>query len=99
MNKIFLENEFNVQRLDHLKKFGYPECDITPLTANQIKNLKIGTACYVVPLQSSLKLSMFTGYYSDTDIFSFDNYTGTHRYKPQNVGKTYNVFLANMNEE
>ena len=97
MSKISLENEFNIKALNRLKELGYPECSATPLTADEIKNLKIGTVCYVVPLQSPLKLSMFIGYC--LGIFSFDSYMGTCQYKERNTGKTYNVFLAHMKEE
>ena len=99
MSKISLENEFNANELSRLKDLGYPECEATPLTADEIKNLKIGTVCYVATLQSTFKLMMFTGYISNVSEFSFCCYQGTYWYKERNVGKTYNVFLAHMKEE
>lgn len=99
MSKISLDNEFNIKELDHLKELGYPECYATPLTGDEIKNLKIGTVCYVATLQSTFKLMMFTGYLQNVDEFSFCCYQGTCWYKERNAGRTYNVFLANMKEE
>ena len=96
MSKISLDNEFNAKELDRLKTMGYPECNSAPLTADEIKNLKIGTACYVATLQSSFKLMMFTGYLSNINEFTFCSYQGVYYYKERNAGKTYNVFLANM---
>lgn len=99
MSKISLENEFNANELNRLKELGYPECETTPLTADEIKNLKIGTVCYVATLQSTFKLMMFTGCLPNREEFSFCCYQGTYWYKKRNAGKTYNVFLAHMKEE
>ena len=99
MSKISLENEFNVRELERLKEFGYPECYGTPLTMDEIKNLKIGTACYVATLQSTFKLAMFSGYLPHVNEFCFYCSKGAYWYKERNVGKTYNVFLAHMKEE
>lgn len=99
MSKISLENDFNIKELERLKEIGYPECHATPLTADEIKNLKIGTVCYVATLQSTFKLMMFTGYLPNVNEFSFCGYQGTYWYKERNAGKTYNVFLAHMKEE
>ena len=99
MNKISIEHEFNVKELERLKALGYPECNSTPLTMEEIRNLKIGTACYVATLQSTFKLMMFTGCLPNREEFSFCCYQGTYWYKERNAGKTYNVFLANMKEE
>ena len=99
MSKISLENEFNANELNRLKALGYPECSATPLTLDEIKNLKIGTACYVTTLQSTFKLMMFTGYLTNVNEFSFCCYQGTYWYKERNAGKTYNVFLANVKED
>jgi len=99
MSKISLENEFNIKELNRLKELGYPECCTTPLTADEIKNLKIGAVCYVATLQSTFKLMMFTGYLQNVDEFSFCCYQGTYWYKARNVAKTYNVFNANMKED
>lgn len=96
MNKISIEHEFNVKELERLKALGYPECNSTPLTMEEIRNLKIGTACYVATLQSTFKLMMFTGYLSNVNEFTFYSYQGVYYYKERNAGKTYNVFLANM---
>lgn len=96
MNKISIEHEFNVKELERLKALGYPECNSTPLTMEEIRNLKIGTACYVATLQSTFKLMMFTGYLSNVNEFTFCSYHGVYYYKERNAGKTYNVFLANM---
>jgi hypothetical protein len=97
MSKISLENEYNTQELNHLKKQGYPECNGTPLTADEIKNLKIGTVCYVATLQSTFKMMMFTGNLPNVNEFAFCGYQGVYYYKERNAGKTYNVFLANVN--
>ena len=96
MSKISLENKFNVKELDRLKAIGYPECNSTPLTIDEIKNLKIGTTCYVATLQSTFKLAMFSGYLPHVNEFCFYCSHGAYYYKERNVGKTYNVFLANM---
>jgi hypothetical protein len=85
--------------LECLKALGYPECSATPLTADEIKNLRIGTICYVATLQSTFKFMMYTGYLSNRNEFSFCCYQGTYWYKERNAGKTYNVFLAHMKEE
>ena len=99
MSKISLDNELNITTLNSLKKLGFPGCYTNPLTADEIKNLKIGTVCYVATLQSTFKLMMFTGYLSNVNEFSFCCYQGTYLYKERNAGKTYNVFLANMKED
>lgn len=98
MNKISVEHESNIGKLEQLKSIGYPDCIKNPLTMDEIKNLKIGTACYVATLQSTFKLMMFAGYLPNVNEFSFCGYQGTCYYKERNVGKTYNVFLANMME-
>ena len=95
MNKISIEHEFNVKELERLKALGYPEYNKVPLTTDEIKNLKIGTVCYVATLQSTFKLMMFTGYLPHVNEFVFCSY-GAYYYKERNAGKTYNVFLANM---
>lgn len=96
MNKISIEHECNAKELERLKKIGYPECNKVALTADEIKNLKIGTTCYVATLQSTFKLMMFTGYLSHVNEFTFCCNQGVYYYKERNAGKTYNVFLANM---
>lgn len=96
MNKISIEHEFNIRELERLKAIGYPDCSKNPLTADEIKNLKIGTVCYVATLQSTFKLMMFTGHLPNVNEFSFCCYQGNYFYKERNAGKTYNVFLANM---
>ena len=96
MNKISIEHEFNAKELERLKALGYPECNKIALTTDEIKNLKIGTVCYVATLQSTFKLMMFTGYLSHVNEFTFCGYQGVYYYKERNTGKTYNVFLANM---
>lgn len=96
MNKISIEHEFNAKELERLKALGYPECNKAPLTIEEIKNLKIGTVCYVATLQSTFKLMMFTGYLNFTHEFTFCSGAGSYYYKERNAGKTYNVFLANM---
>ena len=99
MSKISLENEFNIKELERLKEMSYPECNATPLTVDEIKNLKIGTACYIATLQSTFKLAMFSGYLSYVNEFCFYCSKGAYWYKDRNAGKTYNVFLANIKEE
>lgn len=94
MNKICLENEFNVTTLDRLNKSGYPECNAVPLTYDEICNLKIGTACYVATRQTTIKLMMFMGYFCNTEEFGFCCHQGMYYYKTRNVGKSYNVFKA-----
>lgn len=96
MNKISIEHESNVRELERLKSLGYPDCSKNQLTAEEIKNLKIGTACYVAALQSTFKLAMFSGYLSHTNEFCFYCSQGAYWYKERNAGKTYNVFLAKM---
>lgn len=96
MNKISIEHKFNVKELERLKAIGYPECHGIPLTIDEIKNLKIGTVCYVATLQSTFKLMMFTGYLPNVNEFTFCSYQGLYYYKERNADKTYNVFLANM---
>ena len=99
MSKISLENEFNTKELNRLKGLGYPECSTTPLTADEIKSLKVGTVCYVTTLQSTFKFMTFLGYLPNFNEFCFCCCQGGYWYKERNVGKTYNVFLANMKEE
>ena len=99
MSKISLENEFNANELNRLKELGYPECSAAPLTADEIRNLKIGTICYVATLQSTFKFMTFSGYLSNFNEFCFYGCNGAYWYKERNAGKTYNVFLANMTEE
>ena len=96
MSKISLENSFNASALKRLIELGYPDCHGTPLTIDEIKKLKIGTACYVATLQSTFKLAMFAGYSSYAKEFCFYCSKGAYWYKERNAGKTYNVFLANM---
>ena len=96
MNKISIEHEFNVKELERLKAFGYPECNKVPLTTDEIRNLKIGTACYIAPMQSRFRLVMFAGYFECVDTFVFYSDMGVGEYRDVNAGKTYNVFLANM---
>ena len=99
MSRISLDNEFNIRELSHLRKCGYPECDNTPLTVDNIKSLKIGSACYIATLQSTFKLVMFTGYFEKVDEFRFCCDQGAYWYKAKNAGKTYNVFKANVKED
>ena len=96
MSKISIENEFNAKELELLKSMGYPECNSVPLTIDEIKKLKIGTACYIAPMQSRFRLAMFAGYFECMDTFVFYSDMGVCEYRDVNVGKTYNVFLANM---
>ena len=96
MSKISLENEFNANELERLMAMGYPECNKVPLTIDEIKKLKIGTVCYIAPMQSRFRLAMFAGYFECVDTFVFYSDMGVGEYRDVNAGKTYNVFLANM---
>jgi hypothetical protein len=94
VNKYTLENERYLQRLNELKSYGYPDCSLIPMNKTEIKNLKIGTTCYVIS-QAGLHLRMYLGKNGDTKII-FAGSTGSFSYKIDNICKTYNVFLAKI---
>lgn len=98
MIKHTFENEMYLRRLNELKSYGYPDCNIVAVSETEIKNLKIGTACYIVS-QAGLHLRMYLGGFAcngeDTKII-FAGSTGKFAYKLNNIGKTYNVFLAKL---
>ena len=86
-----------VERLNYLKSVGYPDCAKIPMEADEIKALRIGTACYVISTGYPVpRLMMFLGYFEKgikgEAGFVFCGENGDHRYKARNAGKTYNVF-------
>ncbi len=99
MSKITFENEWAKNRLEYLQLHcNYPKCEMEPMDMNQLRNLKPGTALYIIS-GSGLNLCMFAYFdkgYSDScdDLIAVYNHLGTITYKVKNVGKTYNVFKA-----
>lgn len=97
MSKIYFDDHC-VERLNHLKKAGYPDSSKIPLEVEEIKALRIGTACYIVSQSyPAPRLMMFLGYHDKcgrggSDGFIFCGDKGEYQYKTYNVGKTYNVF-------
>ena len=88
----------DIQRLKYLKEKGYPDCTKIPMEVDEIKALRIGTACYVISNgYPSPRLMMFLGYFENAGLdkvsaFCFCCDKGEYKYKASNVGKTYNVF-------
>lgn len=87
----------DIQRLEHLKSKGYPDSPKIPLEVEEIKTLRIGTACYVISTgYPAPRLMMFLGYFEKgikgEDGFMFCCDKGAYQYKARNVGNTYNVF-------
>ena len=97
MSKINFDNN-DIQRIEYLKKIGYPDCTKIPLEVDEIKDLRIGTSCYVISRgYPSPRLMMFLGYCKQSavnaeDGFIFCGDKGAYQYKANNVGQTYNVF-------
>jgi hypothetical protein len=97
MSKINFD-EYCIERLNHLKGIGYPDCTKIPMELEEIKELRIGTPCYVVSQSYPVpRLMMFLGYYEKcgyggSEGFIFCGNKGEYTYKPYNAGKTYNVF-------
>lgn len=92
MSKIVFDNN-DVRRLEYLKSIGYPDCTKIPMGADEIKDLRIGTACYLISTgYSAPRLMMFLGCVDKEDGFIFCGINGEYKYKARNVGKTYNVF-------
>ena len=96
MSKIDFDNNSN-ERLECLKRVGYPDCTKIPLEEEEIKALRIGTACYVMSTgYPAPRLMMFLGYFEKCIKgeagFIFCGDKGEYKYKPCNAGKTYNVF-------
>ena len=90
-------DENDIQRLSYLKSKGYPDCTKIPLEVEEIKDLRIGTACYIISTgYPSPRLMMFLGYFEKgikgCDGFIFCGDKGEYQYKAYNAGKTYNVF-------
>lgn len=90
-------NEHCMETMERLKGLGYPDISKYPLEVEEIKSLRIGTACYVISTgYPAPRLMMFLGYFEKgikgEDGFVFCGETGDYRYKAHNVGKTYNVF-------
>lgn len=101
MNDLSFKDKWTFDRLKYLQNdFGYPTCDMTPMTQDDIKNLKIGTACYVIS-GAGLRIAMFSypekGRNGEDDKVAFYTSNGTDKYKVKNAGKTYNVFRAHVN--
>jgi hypothetical protein len=87
----------DIQRIEYLKSVGYPDCTKIPLEVEEIKALRIGTACYVISTgYPSPRLMMFLGYFEKgikrEAGFIFCGDKGEYKYKARNVGNTYNVF-------
>ena len=96
MSKIVFDNN-DIQRIEHLKKFGYPDCTKMPMEAEEVKALKSGAACYVISTGYPVpRLMMFLGYHKkavkEYSGFAFCGDRGEYKYKEYNLGKTYNVF-------
>ena len=84
-----------VARLNHLKEFGYPDCTKIPMEVEEVKALRIGTACYVISTGYPMpRLMMFLGCAEvrGNAGFTFCGDKGEYKYKAYNLGKTYNVF-------
>ena len=87
----------DIQRLKYLKEKGYPDCTKIPMEVEEVKALRIGTACYILSTgYPSPRLMMFLGYFEKgikgEDGFIFCGDKGEYSYKARNVGNTYNVF-------
>ena len=86
-----------VERINYLKSQGYPDCTKIPMEVEEIKALRIGTACYVISTgYPAPRLMMFLGYYEKgikgEAGFIFCGDKGEYKYKARNVGNTYNIF-------
>ena len=98
MSKIVFD-EHGLKRLEMLKRdFNYPDCNTTPLTEEEIKNLKPGTSCYIIS-NAGIRLGMASGSYKHKDEYevTFFTHVGINTYKAKNAGKTYNVFKVYVN--
>ena len=97
MSKIDFDNN-DIQRITYLKGLGYPDCTKIPMEVEEIKALRIGTACYIISNgYPSPRLMMFLGYFEKCGLdgvagFVFCCDKGEYKYKVSNAGKTYNVF-------
>ena len=96
MSKINFD-EHNMKMLEKLKEAGFPDSSKVPMEMEEIKDLRIGTACYVISKSGvEPRLMMFLGFLRGNDKyedeFRFCCYKGEYFYKVKNVGKTYNVF-------
>lgn len=92
-------NEHDIERIEYLKKKGFPDSSKIPMEVEEVKNLKIGNACYVISTgYPAPRLMMFLGFYAKgvrgEDGFCFCGDKGEYKYKAYNLGKTYNVFRA-----
>lgn len=98
MSKINFD-EHAIERIEFLKRKGFPDSSKIPMEVEEIKNLKIGNACYVISTgYPAPRLMMFFGFYTKSvrgeDGFFFCGDKGEYKYKAYNLGKTYNVFRA-----
>lgn len=96
MSKYLVENY--IGRLELLKKDGFPDCDETPMTSEEIDKLRIGEPCYIVS-GAGLNLRMYYGKNNQGDLIWFVGETGNYSYKINNIGKTFNVFRPKMEKE
>lgn len=85
------------ERFNYLKSIGYPDSSKIPMEVEEIKALRIGTACYVISTgYPAPRLMMFLGYFEKSIKgeagFIFCGDKGEYKYKAFNAGKTYNVF-------
>lgn len=90
-------NEYCIERLEQLKDAGYPDCTKIPMEVDEIKELRIGTACYIISTGYPVpRLMMFLGYFEKgikgEAGFIFCGDKGEYKYKARNADKTYNVF-------
>ena len=98
MNRIDFDNHF-INRITYLNSIGYPNNSKIPMEVEEVKSLRIGTACYIISTgYQATSLMMFLGFYSKgvngEDGFYFCGDKGEYKYKAYNLGKTYNVFRA-----
>ncbi len=96
MSKIDFDTN-DIQRLNYLKSIGYPDSPKIPMNVEEIKALRIGTACYIISTgYPAPRLMMFLGYFEKgikgEAGFIFCGDKGEYKYKAYNAGKTYNVF-------
>ena len=90
-----------LKNLEHFLTEKYPVPSAKPLDVNGLKNLSIGTPCYVIS-RNGVGFRMFAGMYGKTNprtqkvevIIEFFARTGSVKSKLKNLGKTFNVYRA-----
>ena len=98
MSRIDFDNHC-INRITYLNNIGYPNSSKIPMEVEEVKSLRIGTACYIISTgYHAPRLMMFLGFYSKgvkgENGFYFCGDKGEYKYKAYNLGKTYNVFRA-----